>query len=174
MGGNEWAEAGRSDLAAAKPGGFCGIAVVLYRASPGGAPRAQHHPPAADAAATGPLQITGWAILLSRQRAGVAGAAQHRDAGDRTRAFEPIQTRAEALPAPADTVFLKFGEAPLPDYIREGAVTDRAFASNLEVLGRGLAAIGYLFVFHRLSFVEGRKASFLDRRNMNKNVLAAT
>src|SRR4051812_49656614 len=58
--------------------------------------------------------------------------------------------------------------------IREGAVTDRALASNLEVLGRGLAAIGNLFVFHRLSFVERRKTSFLDRRNMNKNVLAAT
>jgi len=46
-------------------------------------------------------------------------------------------------------------------------------ASNLEVFGRGLAAIGNFFVFHRLSFVERRKASFLNRRNMNKNVLAA-
>src|SRR4030081_2124012 len=46
-------------------------------------------------------------------------------------------------------------------------------ASNLEVLSRGLAAIGNLFVFHRLSFVERGKASFLDGRNMNENVLAA-
>src|SRR5713226_8712588 len=66
-----------------------------------------------------------------------------------------------------------FLEAPLPDCIRECAVTDR-LASNLEVLGRGLATIGDFFVFDRLSFVERGKASFLDRRNMNKNVLAAT
>src|SRR4030081_1400885 len=46
-------------------------------------------------------------------------------------------------------------------------------ASNLEVLSRGLAAIGNLFVFHRLSFVERGKASFLDRRNMHAHVLAA-
>src|SRR4030081_179205 len=45
-------------------------------------------------------------------------------------------------------------------------------ASNLEVLGRGLAAIGNLFVFHRLSFVERGKACFLNRGNMHKNVLA--
>ena len=38
-------------------------------------------------------------------------------------------------------------------------------ALNLEVLGRGLAAIGNLFIFNRLSFVERGKASFLDRRN---------
>src|SRR5450759_1749866 len=67
-----------------------------------------------------------------------------------------------------------FLEAPLPDCIRECAVTGRALASNLEVLGRGLAAIGDLFVFDRLSFVERGKASFLDRRNMNENVFAAT
>src|SRR5204862_6806910 len=51
---------------------------------------------------------------------------------------------------------------------------DRALALNLEVLGRGLAAIGNFFVFNRLPFVERRKASFLDRRNMNENILAAT
>src|SRR5665213_1346536 len=67
-----------------------------------------------------------------------------------------------------------FWKASLPDCFRECAVTDRALASNLVVFGRGLAAIGNLFVFHRLSFVERRKTSFLDRRNMNKNVLAAT
>src|SRR3979490_3419522 len=65
-----------------------------------------------------------------------------------------------------------FSEPPLPDCIRKCAVPRRAFASNLEVLGRGLAAIGNLFVFDRLSFVERGKASFLDRRNMNENVLA--
>jgi len=67
-----------------------------------------------------------------------------------------------------------FGKAPLPDCFREGAVTGRAWASNLEVFGRGLAAIGNLFVFNRLPFVERGKASFLDRRNMDKHVLAAT
>src|SRR5664280_3720177 len=45
-------------------------------------------------------------------------------------------------------------------------------ASNLEVFGRSLAAIGNFFVFDCLPFVQGGKASFLDRRNMNKNVLA--
>src|ERR1700682_1668863 len=70
--------------------------------------------------------------------------------------------------------FLIFLEAPPPDWTRECAVADRARALNLEVLGRGLAAIGNLFVFDRLPFVERGKASFLDRRNMNKNVFAAT
>src|SRR3954467_12636389 len=75
---------------------------------------------------------------------------------------------------PLSQILMIFGEAPLPDWVREGAVTGHAVASNLKVFGRGLAAIGNLFVFHTLSFVERRKASFLDRRNMNKNVLAAT
>jgi hypothetical protein len=64
-----------------------------------------------------------------------------------------------------------FPQAPLPDYVREGAAADpesvelkalalkgvalKFFVLNLEVLGRGLAAIGYLFVFHRLPLVEG-------------------
>src|SRR6267142_6916267 len=65
-------------------------------------------------------------------------------------------------------------EAPLPDCVRECVAIDRALASNLEVLGRGLATISDFFVFDRLSFVERGKASFLDRRNMNKNILAAT
>jgi hypothetical protein len=56
---------------------------------------------------------------------------------------------------------------------RECAAIDRVLESNLEVLGRSLAAIGNFFVFHRLSFIKGRKASFLNRRNMNKNVFAA-
>jgi hypothetical protein len=56
---------------------------------------------------------------------------------------------------------------------RECAAIDRVLESNLEVLGRSLAAIGNFFVFHRLSFVKRRKASFLNRRNMNKNVFAA-
>src|ERR1700739_1182141 len=49
----------------------------------------------------------------------------------------------------------------------------RVAALNLEILSRGLAAIGDLFVFDRLSFVEGRKTSLLHRRNMNEHVLAA-
>ena len=58
---------------------------------------------------------------------------------------------------------------PLPDQVREGAAADpecfklkvgsyrldlKVFALNLEVFGRSLAAIGYLFVFNRLPFVE--------------------
>src|ERR1700709_405804 len=47
-------------------------------------------------------------------------------------------------------------------------------ALNLEVLGRGLAAVGDLFVLDGLPFIERRKPSFLNCRNMNENVLAAT
>src|SRR5947209_49175 len=46
-------------------------------------------------------------------------------------------------------------------------------ALNLEVLGRGLAAIGNLFVLHCLSFVQRGKTGFLNSGNMNKNVLAS-
>src|SRR5246127_3785641 len=49
----------------------------------------------------------------------------------------------------------------------------RVAALNLEILSRGLAAIGDLFVFDRLSFIEGGKTSLLHRRNMNEHVLAA-
>ena len=56
----------------------------------------------------------------------------------------------------------------------ESALLQIALASNLEVFGRSLAAIGNFFVFDRLSFVERGKTSFLDRRNMNENVFAAT
>src|SRR4051794_14209986 len=46
-------------------------------------------------------------------------------------------------------------------------------ASNLEVFGRGLAAVGDFLVFHRLPFIERGKTGLLDRRNMNEHVLAA-
>src|SRR5476649_2625650 len=99
----------------------------------------------------------------------------------KNRAVEParsarIRMRARARPLLPDALcfFEVFLEAPLPDCVRECAVPGRVLALNLEVLGRGLAAIGNLFVFHRLSFVERRKTSFLDRRNMNENVFAAT
>jgi hypothetical protein len=59
-----------------------------------------------------------------------------------------------------------------PGFKSESAVSFARLASNLEVFGRGLTAIGNLFVFHCLSFVERGKASFLDRGNMYKNVLA--
>src|SRR5262249_44528823 len=49
----------------------------------------------------------------------------------------------------------------------------RVAALNLEILSRGLAAIGDLFVFDRLSFIEGGKTCLLHRRDMNKHVLAA-
>src|SRR5579863_6499428 len=68
----------------------------------------------------------------------------------------------------------RFLETPLPDCFRERAAIDRALASNLEVLGGSLAAIGDFFVFHGLSFVKRRKACFLNRRNMNKNVFTAS
>src|SRR5664279_4784467 len=66
-----------------------------------------------------------------------------------------------------------FGKPHPRIYPRVRCSGPATIASNLEVFGRGLAAIGNLFVFHRLSFVERGKASFLDRRNMNENVLAA-
>src|SRR4029077_3948153 len=73
------------------------------------------------------------------------------------------------------SAFLDFLESPTPGfYPRVRCSGPATIASNLEIFGRGLAAIGNLFVFDRLSFVERGKASFLDRRNMNKNVLAAT
>src|SRR6476660_3362713 len=49
----------------------------------------------------------------------------------------------------------------------------RALALDLEILGRGLAAVGNLFVFDGLPFIECRKTSFLNCRNMNEHVLAA-
>src|SRR5664279_1878478 len=71
--------------------------------------------------------------------------------------------------------FLDFLESPTPgSYPRVRCSGPATIASNLEVFSRGLAAIGNLFVFDRLSFVERGKASFLDRRNMNENVFAAT
>src|SRR6202007_1316868 len=42
---------------------------------------------------------------------------------------------------------------------------------NLQVFSRGLAAIGDLFVFDGLSFIEGRQSGLLHRRDMNKHVL---
>ena len=94
-----------------------------------------------------------------------------------SRRIEYAQERFPLLPVELcfySFVFEVLLEAPLPDDVRECATIDRFSASNLEMLGRGLAAIGNFFVFDCLSFVECRKASFLDRRNMNKNILAAT
>src|SRR6266436_9164272 len=87
----------------------------------------------------------------------------------------PIRIRARAVSAPAECTQSCLGFSwKFHSRIASESVTNRALASNLEVLGRGLAAIGNLFVFDRLSFVERGKTSFLDRRNMNENVLAAT
>src|SRR5262245_59220354 len=44
---------------------------------------------------------------------------------------------------------------------------------DLQILSRSLAAIGDLFIFHRLTFIERGQAGFLNCRNVNKNVLAA-
>src|SRR5882757_4147810 len=90
-------------------------------------------------------------------------------------AWWPIGVRAKAVPAPpnAHSFSGDLYRAQLPDCVRECAVAERAVALNLEVLGRGLAAVGDLFVLDALSFVECRKPSFLNCRNMNENVLAA-
>src|SRR5260370_32975545 len=80
-------------------------------------------------------------------------------------------------PTPPDalSLFSRFSWKPHSRIASESALPQPVrLALNLEVLRRGLAAIGDFFVFDRLSLVERGKASFLDRRNMNKNVLAAT
>src|SRR6185369_467115 len=71
------------------------------------------------------------------------------------------------------TVFLEVFSSSTLGYVRERAVADRAFALNLEVLGRSLTPVGDLFVFDGLPFIERRKTSFLNCRNMNEHVLAA-
>src|SRR3954447_14115105 len=70
------------------------------------------------------------------------------------------------------TVFGSFFSST-PGYVRECAVADRAFALDLEVLSRSLAAVSDLFVLDGLPFIECRKTSFLNCRNMNEHVLAA-
>src|ERR1700722_19982640 len=73
------------------------------------------------------------------------------------------------------SLFLGYSWKPHSRIGSESALLRTALlASNLEILGRGLAAIGNFFVFHRLSFVKRRKASFLDCRNMDKYVFDAT
>src|SRR5216684_4154419 len=56
--------------------------------------------------------------------------------------------------------FLIFLEAPPPDWTRECAVADRARALNLEVLGRGLAAIRGLDKSKTLGRVEPLHSTF--------------
>src|SRR5882762_4002612 len=91
-----------------------------------------------------------------------------------SRRIECVQEWCPLLPN-ALSLVLRFSRKPHSRIGSESAPSLTArLASNLEVFGRGLAAIGNLFVFDRLSFVERGKASFLDRRNMNENVLAAT
>ena len=64
--------------------------------------------------------------------------------------------RVEAVPAPpnAHSFFESFFQAGLPDSFREYVIGDCAFALDLDVLGRGLAAVGNLFVLDALPFVE--------------------
>src|SRR6266852_9900818 len=86
-----------------------------------------------------------------------------------------MRARVVTTPAECTQSFLRFSRKPHSRIGSESALLLIArLASNLEVFGRGLAAIGNLFVFDRLSFVERGKTSFLDRRNMNENVFAAT
>src|SRR5712672_623968 len=90
------------------------------------------------------------------------------------RRFEGVQEWCPLLPN-ALSLFLRFSCKPHSRIKSESApLLTARLASNLGVFGRGLSAIGNLFVFNRLSFVERGKTSFLDRRNMNENVLAAT
>src|SRR6266404_9432640 len=91
-----------------------------------------------------------------------------------SRRFKCVQEWCPLLPN-ALSLFLRFFRKPHSRIASESALLLIArLASNLEVFGRGLAAIGNLFVFDRLSFIERGKTGFLDRRNMNENVLAAT
>src|SRR5436305_4400519 len=81
--------------------------------------------------------------------------------------------RATTVPAPPNAhnflrVFFKPGSRIGPRARR----CRRAVALNLEVFGRGLAAIGNLFVLDGLPFIECRKTSFLNCRNVNEHVLA--
>jgi hypothetical protein len=68
---------------------------------------------------------------------------------------------------PNVVLFEMFPRTPLPDDVRKGVASDpqplspgpvglgpAASCLNLEVLGRGLAAVGYFFVLNRLSFIE--------------------
>jgi hypothetical protein len=67
----------------------------------------------------------------------------------------PIRMRTTGVSTPANVVlFWGLAGSPTPGCRRECAAIARALALNLEVLGRGLAAIGNFFVFYRLSFVE--------------------
>ena len=45
---------------------------------------------------------------------------------------------------------------------------------NLEVLRRGLAAVGYFLVFDNLPLIEGGKTGSLDRGNVDEHVLTTT
>src|SRR5260221_8571239 len=90
-------------------------------------------------------------------------------------AYGPIRMRAKAVPAPpnAHSFFWRSLSSPTPGSGPRVRRCRTRYALNLEVLGRGLAAVGDLFVLDALSFVECRKPSFLNCRNMNENVLAA-
>src|SRR6478735_6241122 len=88
---------------------------------------------------------------------------------------ESVQEWLPLLPNALSLFLLRFSRKPHSRIASESALLLTArLASNLEVFSRSLAAIGNLFVFDRLSFVERGKTSFLDRRNMNENVFAAT
>src|SRR5450631_624501 len=104
-----------------------------------------------------------------------------RKSTDRTCAFRADSNActSAARPCRMYSIFLGYSWKPHSRIGSESALSRTALlasnlALNLEVLGRSLAAIGNFFVFHRLSFVKRGKASFLDRRNMNENVFAAT
>src|SRR5258708_36708102 len=77
----------------------------------------------------------------------------------------PNARRARASPASAEhCVDLSYSRMPRSRITSESVPMPIpslvVFALNLEVLGRGLATVGYLFVFHRLPFVERGQASF--------------
>src|SRR5260370_1678721 len=89
----------------------------------------------------------------------------------RTSAFCMSRTCASAASTPPDalSLFSRFSWKPHSRIASESAPPQPArLALNLEVLRRGLAAIGDFFVFDRLSFSELGTTRFLAPTTTNK------
>src|SRR5258708_12795255 len=88
-----------------------------------------------------------------------------------SRRIECVQEWCPLLPN-ALSLVLRFSRKPHSRIGSESALSLTArLASNLELFGRGLAAIGTLFVFHRLPSFEPRTPTFLAPPNMNQTLL---
>jgi hypothetical protein len=53
-------------------------------------------------------------------------------------------------------------------------LTNRLSALNLQIFRRGLASVRDFLVFNGLTLVQTGEAGFLDRRDVNKHIFAAT